>query len=115
MRTYVRTAGHGDHIAYPLVRNALESGNLAYLRQNADRIRLTLRDAVAVCGMIADEEPDKLEQALDRWIRRFANEARNPQAQDYSAIVACFDAMQHDPELAEYQLTELCAERGIDQ
>jgi hypothetical protein len=48
-------------------------------------------------------------------IRRFAVEARNSQAQDYSAIVACFDAMQHDPELAEYQLTELCAARGLDQ
>jgi hypothetical protein len=97
------------------VRNALDSGNLAFIRQNAAQIKLTLRDAVAVCGTIAEEEPDNLERALVRWIRRFAAEARDPQAGDYTAIVACFDAMPHDPDLAEYQLTELCAERGLSQ
>jgi hypothetical protein len=42
-------AGDGSHIPYPIVRQALNSGNLAFIRDHSREIKLSLRDAITVC------------------------------------------------------------------
>jgi hypothetical protein len=108
-------AGHSSNIAYPLVRNALDSGNLRYFRENSRNIKLSLRDAITVCLMIADQTPARFEAASVHWIQRYAAEARKQRRDDYRLIVLAFDSMMHDPELTEGQLTARCAARGLGQ
>lgn len=108
-------AGHGSNIPYPIVGQALDSGNLAFFREHSRRIKLSLRDAIVVCLMIADERPAELESASVKWIRRYAEEAKYQRREDYKLIVLAFEAMPLDPELTEGQLNALCAARGLSQ
>lgn len=67
-----------DSIPWPLVRSALDRGDLEWLRQNADRLApVRLTDALRICLIIRDREPVQYERAAMRWLSRFALEARN--------------------------------------
>ena len=106
-------SGNSAHIPYARLQAALHSGDLAFIRAHAPELTLSLVDGIEVCRLIAGQEPDQLEAASVRWIRRFAAEACDQRRNDYLLIVRAFDAMAAKDEPAAGPLAELCAKRGL--
>lgn len=102
------------HIPYPRVQAAIRAGNLAFLRCHSAQINLSLRDAISVCVLIAEQEPSQLDPASVRWIKQWAARARGEQRDDYRLIVEAFDVLPVAPERACGELAALCAARGLD-
>src|ERR1700678_4324831 len=107
MRTYVRMTSQGS--AYGRSRRALQQGNLQLVRAAAGELpTIRLDDALRVCLLIRDRDPDRYERAALRWVARFAVEARNASLEDVQAAVAALRRLPGDPDEAMSQLQHLC-------
>lgn len=105
-------AGTGPHIPYARFRVALEARDLAFILRHAERMTFGLADAVAVCQLISQQAPERLDAACVRWVRRYAAEAARQRWEDYRIIVEAFDAIPEDAAAAG-RLVELCSRRGL--
>jgi hypothetical protein len=63
--------------AYARFRRALQSGSLPLVRAAAAELpTIRLDDALRVCLLIRERDPEQYERAALRWVGRFALEAR---------------------------------------
>jgi hypothetical protein len=98
-----------DSIPWPLVRSALDRGDLEWLRQSADRLApVRLTDALRICLIIRDREPVQYERAAMRWLSRFALEARNATLTDLRRAAEALGSLPEDANTAMEELATLC-------
>jgi len=107
MRTYVRMTSQGT--AYGRFRRALARGNLQLVRAAAAELpTIRLDDALRVCLLIRDRDPERYERAALRWVARFAVEARDATLADVQAAVAALAQLPGEPDEAMGTLQRLC-------
>jgi hypothetical protein len=107
MRTYVRMTSQGS--AYGRFRRALQQGNLQLVRAAAGELpTIRLDDALRVCLLIRDRDPQRYERAALRWIARFAVEARAATLGDVQAAARALAQLPSEPDEAMGQLQRLC-------
>jgi hypothetical protein len=95
--------------AYGRFRRALERGNLQLVRAAAGELpTIRLDDALRVCLLIRDRDPQRYERAALRWVARFAVEARDATLADVHAAVSALERMPAEPDEAMSQLQLLC-------
>lgn len=98
-----------DSIPWPLVRGALDRGDLEWLRHNADRLApIRLTDALRICLIVRDREPAQYERAAVRWLGRFALEARNASLTDLKRAAEALGSLPKDANTAMEELASLC-------
>lgn len=96
--------------AYARFRRALATGNLTIIRAAAAELPLVrLDDALQVCVLLRDREPDRYEAAAVRWIARFCVERQDVSLQDVQHATHAFGLMRKQPEDALSILQALCA------
>src|SRR5256886_11345103 len=72
-----------DGSAYSRFRRALETGNeLLVLTAARELPQIALDDALRICLLLRDGDPDRYERAAVRWLGRFALEARQATIED---------------------------------
>ena len=70
---------------------------------------VSLDDALHVCVLLRDREPERYERAAVRWIARFCVERREVSLEDVDEASRAFALMREDPERALLALQALCA------
>ena len=96
--------------AYARFRRALESGTPLTVRTAAAELaRIGLDDALAICLLFLDREPELFPRAAARWVARLTLE--QPVAlSDANLALASLGALQHGNQRAGAEsLIELCA------
>lgn len=96
--------------AYARFRRALQTGNLTLVRSAAAELpAVSLDDALHVCVLLRDREPERYERAAVRWIARFCVERVDVSIEDVDEASKAFALMREDPERALLALQALCA------
>jgi hypothetical protein len=95
---------------YSRFQRALTTGNLTIIRAAAAELpSIRLDDALQVCVLLRDREPDRYERAAVRWIGRFCVERPQVTLEDVDQARAAFALMRRDPAAALGVLQGLCA------
>jgi hypothetical protein len=95
--------------AYSRFQRALTTGNLTIIRAAAAELpAVRLEDALQVCVVLRDREPERYERAAVRWIGRFCVERREATLDDVEHARAAFSIMRRDPARALEILQTLC-------
>jgi hypothetical protein len=95
--------------AYSRFQRALTTGNLAIIRAAAAELpAIRLDDALQVCVLLRDREPERYERAAVRWIGRYCVERTQATLDDVEHARAAFSIMRRDPERALEILQTLC-------
>jgi hypothetical protein len=95
--------------AYNRFQRALGTGNLTLIRAAAAELPVVrLDDALQVCVLLRDREPDRYERAAVRWIGRFCAERPDVSLEDVDHARAAFSLMRRDAEAALRLLQGLC-------
>jgi hypothetical protein len=103
-----------DGSPYARFRRALESGNETVVLATARELPwIALDDALRVCLVLRDGDPDRYDRAAVRWLGRFALEARGVTIGDLRAAAAALDALPHRAAESMERLQVLCAARRI--
>ena len=99
---------------YGRFRRALQTGNLQLVRAAASELPvIRLDDALRVCLLIRDRDPDRYERAALRWVGRFALEASTATLAD---VRAAADALARLPTAADDAMSDLqrlCVSHGL--
>jgi hypothetical protein len=96
--------------AYQRFRRALATGNLTIIRAAAAELpTVRLDDALQVCVLLRDREPERYEAAAVRWIARFCVERQEVSLQDVQHATHAFSLLRREPENALTILQALCA------
>jgi len=99
---------------YGRFRRALEQGNLQLVRAAAGELpTIRLDDALRVCLLIRDRDPQRYERAALRWVARFAVEARAATLGDVQDAAAALARLPAQPDEAMGQLQRLCLAHRI--
>ena len=103
-----------DGSAYTRFRRALETGNeLLVLAAARELPGVALDDALRICLVLRDGDPERYERAAVRWLGRFALEARGV---TIGALRRAADALAALPEHSDEamgQLHYLCVAHGL--
>jgi hypothetical protein len=103
-----------DGSPYGRFRRALATGNETLVIAAARELpRISLDDALRVCLVLRDGDPDRFERAAVRWLGRFALEAQGVTMDDLRAAADALDALPCRPVAAMEQLQVLCLVRGL--
>jgi hypothetical protein len=95
---------------YARFRRALATGNLTLIRTTAAELpSVRLDDALEVCVLLRDREPERYERAAVRWIARFCVERQEVSLEDVDHATRAFALMRTKPEDALGVLQALCA------
>jgi hypothetical protein len=95
--------------AYSRFQRALATGNLTIIRAAAAELpAIRLDDALQVCVVLRDREPERYERAAVRWIGRYCVERTQATLDDVEHARAAFSIMRRDPERALVILQALC-------
>jgi hypothetical protein len=98
--------------AYSRFQRALTTGNLSIIRAAAAELPvIRLDDALQVCVLLRDREPERYERAAVKWIGRYCVEQPDVTLDDVDQARAAFAVMRRDPERALAILQTLCAWR----
>lgn len=96
--------------AYGRFQRALKTQNLMLIRAAAAELpTVRLEDALHVCVLLRDREPERYERAAVRWIARFCVERHDVSVEDVDHAAAAFRLMRSRPEQALQVLQALCA------
>lgn len=99
-----------DGSAYGRFRRALEVGNELLVFAAARELpRVGLEDALRICLLIRDGDPERYERAAVRWLGRFALEAQGVTIEALRAAADALDALPERANEAMEQLQSLCA------
>jgi hypothetical protein len=94
---------------YARFRRALDNGHLAMVRLAAAELpRVALEDALRVCLLIRDQDPEQYERAALRWLGRFALEARSATLADVRSAADALARLPSDAEDAMANLERIC-------
>lgn len=106
MRTCVPATSQGS--PYARFRRALKTRNLTIIRAAAAELpQIELADALEVCLIVRDSQPDRFDAAAVRWIGRYCREHPNLTLELVDAAVAAFRQLQQDPEAGLERLQRL--------
>ena len=95
--------------AYARFRRSLKSGNLTLIRNAAAELpRVDLADALAVCVVIRQAEPERFERAALRWLARYCVERREATLAQVQAAAWAFENITDEPAALE-TLQRLCS------
>jgi hypothetical protein len=84
--------------AYARFRRALQTGSLPVVRAAAAELpTIRLDDALRVCVLIRENDPNHYERAALRWVGRFALEARDATLADVRAGAAALEQLPDEP------------------
>jgi hypothetical protein len=104
----------GDGSAYSRFKRALRTGNLTLVRTAAAELpHVGIHDALQVCLLLRDGDPDLYERAAVRWTGRFALESPGVDLDAIQAAAAALDALPTEPERAMEHLAALCARYDV--
>jgi hypothetical protein len=103
-----------DGSPYARFRRALETGNeLLVLGAARELPQIALDDALRICLVLRDGDPQRYDRAAVRWLGRFALEARAVTIGDLRAAAAALDSLPARSAEAMEQLQRLCVSRGV--
>jgi hypothetical protein len=103
-----------DGSAYARFRRALLTGNSTLVITAARELpQIALDDALRICLVLRDGDPDRYERAAVRWLGRFALEARGVTIDAIRAAAAALDALPERAAEAMEQLQGLCIAHGV--
>jgi hypothetical protein len=103
-----------DGSPYARFRRALETGNeMLVLGAARELPQIALDDALRICLVLRDGDPERYERAAVRWLGRFALEARAATIPDLRVAAAALQALPTRTAEAMEQLQRLCVARGI--
>jgi hypothetical protein len=106
--------GRSQSIPRPQVLLALDRGDLAWLRRHAAELApIGLADALQICLIVRDREPERYEEAAVRWVGRFALEAPRASVEDVRLAAQALEELPVDPETAMQQLAVLCRRHSL--
>ena len=95
--------------AYARFRRALQTGSLPVVRAAAAELpTIRLDDALRVCLLIRERDPNQYERAALRWVGRFALEARDATLAEVRAAVAALEQLADEPDESMAALQRLC-------
>jgi hypothetical protein len=101
-----------DGSAYVRFKRALEIGNeLLVLVAARELPRIALDDALHICLLLRDGDPDRYQRAAVRWLGRFALEARDVTLEDLR--LEALDALSDRTAEAMERLQRLCVAHGV--
>jgi hypothetical protein len=75
--------------------------------------QIALDDALRICLVFRDGNPDRYERAAVRWLGRLALEARSVTIDDLRSAADALDALPDRPSDAMERLQRLCVEHGL--
>ena len=103
-----------DGSPYARFRRALDTGNeLLVLAAARELPRIELADALRICLVLRDGDPDRYDRAAVRWLGRFALEARGVTIDALRAAASALDALPARPHEAMERLQRLCVAHGL--
>jgi hypothetical protein len=103
-----------DGSAYARFRRALEIGNeLLVLAAARELPRIALDDALRICLVLREGDPDRYERAAVRWLGRFALEAQRVTIDALRAAADALAALPAQPADAMERLQQLCVSHGV--
>jgi hypothetical protein len=103
-----------DGSAYTRFKRALKTRNLTLVMTAAAELPYVgLPDALEVCLLLRDGDPERYERAAVRWVGRFALEAEDVTLEAVDRAIAALNALPHQPSEAMEGLAELCAQHRV--
>src|SRR5204863_1554810 len=75
--------------------------------------RIALDDALRICLVLRDGDPDRYQRAAVRWLGRFALEARDVTVEDLRLAAEALDALRDRTTEAMERLQRLCIAHGV--
>jgi hypothetical protein len=93
---------------------ALDSGNEVLILTAARELpRVALDDALRICLVLRDGDPDRYERAAVRWLGRFALEARDVTVNAIRGAAEALGDLPDQPAEAMERLQRLCILHGL--
>ncbi|HUB76475.1 MAG TPA: hypothetical protein VL977_05425 [Solirubrobacteraceae bacterium] len=109
-----RPSPAGQRIPYPRFRAALDAGDLPFIRTHRAAIgQVALPDALRICLLIREQDPERFARAAAVWVGRLAQEGRTVLPEHLRLALDAFDELARDPNRARERLSDLCAEHGL--
>lgn len=100
--------------AYSRFKRALATRNpQLVIAAAAELPRVGLRDALEVCLLLRDGDPERYERAAVRWAGRFALETRAVSLEAIEAAVVALNVLPERPDDAMERLANLCVAHGV--
>ena len=105
-------ASHGS--PYSRFRRALQSGNeLLVLTAARELPKIALDDALRICLVLRDGDPERYDRAAVRWLGRFALEGRAVTIRDLRAAAEALQELPDTTPEAMERLQRLCVACGV--
>jgi hypothetical protein len=99
---------------YARFRRSLATGNAHLVLAAARELpQIALDDALRICLVLRDGDPDRYERAAVRWLGRFALEAIGVTIDELRLAADALDALPDQPSEAMERLQAMCVARGI--
>jgi hypothetical protein len=103
-----------DGSPYARFRRALKTGNENLVLTAARELpQIALDDALRICLVFRDGDPDRYERAAVRWLGRFALEARGVTIEALKGAAEALDALPEAPSDAMDRLQRICVAHGF--
>lgn len=100
--------------AYVRFKRALATGNPNIVTAAALELpRVQLDDALQICLVLRDGDPDRYDRAAVRWLGRFALEAQGVSIEDLRAAAEALDALPVSGGAAMERLQAICLPCGV--
>jgi hypothetical protein len=101
---------------YNRLRRALDRGNLAEALSSASELKhVGLTEALELCLLLADKEPQRFGRAAVRWHGRFCREAQ-VDLEEAQAVLAALALLAGERKRnAAFALAELLSRRGLER
>jgi hypothetical protein len=111
---HVFVTGRGRSIPRPRVLLALDRRDLDWIRRNAEELApINLGDALRICLIVRDREPDRYEKAAVRWLGRFALEAPRATVEELRLAAEALEWLPEDAEGGTEQLASLARRHSL--
>lgn len=92
----------------------MQSGDLGFIRGHARELPpIRLPDALQLCLLIRDRDPERYERAALRWLGRFALEARGATLEELQVAADAFEHLPQQPQEAMDELSALCVRHRL--
>jgi hypothetical protein len=100
--------------AYARFRRALQTGNANLVIAAALELpQIALEDALRICLVFRDGDPERYERAAVRWLGRFALEARGVTIEAIQAAAAALDSLPERTSEAMERLQQICIAHDV--
>jgi hypothetical protein len=101
---------------YARFQRALRIGRLSMVRAAAAELpRIELDDALSICLLISEQDAERYERAVVRWLARLSLEVPTVRIEDLRAGLLAFEVLPDNPGGARMALAELCTRHGLDR